>query len=50
MHPIRIYSLVEEVKSLLNLGTSEVCILRIYGMGEIGKTTVEKLSITVYKH
>ena len=48
MHPIGIYSCVEVLKPLLNLGTSDVHIVRIYGMGGIVKTTVAKSVITKY--
>ncbi|XP_059429158.1 disease resistance protein RPV1-like [Corylus avellana] len=42
MHPIGIESRVDEMKVLLDLGTSDVCIVGIYGMGGIGKTTLAK--------
>jgi hypothetical protein len=41
-HPIGINYRVSRVKDLLYLGTSDVCIVSIYGMGGIYKTTLAK--------
>ncbi|KAF5479001.1 hypothetical protein F2P56_005515 [Juglans regia] len=41
-HPVGVNSRVEDMKALLNLETSDVRVVGIYGMGGIGKTTIAK--------
>ncbi|CAL5413906.1 unnamed protein product [Camellia sinensis] len=47
MHPVGIDSRVKHVKSLLSIGSDDVRMIGIYGLGGIGKTTIAK---AVYNH
>ncbi|CAL5348650.1 unnamed protein product [Camellia sinensis] len=47
VHPIGIDSRVKHVKSLLSIGSYDVRMIGIYGLGGIGKTTIAK---AVYNH
>ncbi|CAL5417676.1 unnamed protein product [Camellia sinensis] len=47
VHPVGIDSRVKHVKSLLSIGSYDVRMIGIYGLGRIGKTTIAK---AVYNH
>ncbi|KAL7177151.1 hypothetical protein ACSBR2_030482 [Camellia fascicularis] len=47
VHPVGIDSRVKHVKSLLSIGSNDVRMIGIYGLGGIGKTTIAK---AVYNH
>ncbi|CAL5417319.1 unnamed protein product [Camellia sinensis] len=46
-HPVGIESRVEHINSLLSIGSDDVRMIGIYGLGGIGKTTIAK---AVYNH
>ncbi|KAB1218978.1 TMV resistance protein N [Morella rubra] len=50
VHPVGIDSRVEKMKALLDLGTNDVRIVGIYGMGGIGKTTIAKAVYNKIRH
>jgi len=50
LYPVGVDSRVQDITFLLNVGANDVCLVGIFGMGGIGKTTIAKAIYNQYFH